>query len=232
MIGPVIPEGGVAVLLARTGTARPDQLDQPALLDDAERGRRGELLRDPDRDRFTVGAVLLRTAVAAETGLPAGQVVVRRDCPGCARPHGRPVLPGTGLHASVSHSGEVVAVALTRLGPVGVDVEAHVPLDHAALHPLLLGPGELAGDLGEFYRTWTRKEAVLKATGDGLRVPMAELSVGPPGRPPRLLAYPGRPDLVVALADLAIDDGYWAALAVLGGPPTVVRLVQVGEPGR
>jgi len=229
VIGPVIPQGGVAVLLGRSGPARPDQL---ALLDDAERGRRGEFLRNPDRDRFTVGAVLLRTAVAAETGLPAGRVVVRRDCPGCARPHGRPVLPGTGLHASVSHSGELVAVALTRLGPVGVDVEAHVPIDHAALHPLLLGPGEQAGDLGEFYRTWTRKEAVLKVTGDGLRVPMAELSVSPPGRPPRLLAYPDRPELVVTLADLTLDDGYWAALAVLGGPPTAVRLVQVGELGR
>ena len=219
----MIPDGGVAVLLARTTQLRPDHL---ALLDAAELGRRREYQHDPDRDRFTAGAALLRVAVAAATGCAARAVTVRRDCARCYRPHGRPVLPGTDLHASISHSGEVVAVALTRLGPVGVDVEAEVAIDHEALHPQLLGPGEQVGDLAEFYRTWTRKEAVLKATGDGLRVPMAALPVAAPSQPPRLHAYPGRPELVVTMADLPVDDGYCAALAVLAGPPAPVRLTR------
>src|SRR5882724_585210 len=97
-------------------------------LDAGERGRRDLLARAEDRERFVTAAGLLRRVVAERLGVAPGAVTVDRTCPDCDRPHGRPVIPGAGLEVSVSHSGDLVAVALV-LGssPVGVDVEALDP---------------------------------------------------------------------------------------------------------
>jgi 4'-phosphopantetheinyl transferase len=89
---------------------------------------------------------------------------------------GKPAVEGeSGLHFSLSHSKTVAVVAVTREGPVGVDVEDVRPIEEAvaATH---FSPAEvvdlstLRGEdwLAGFYRCWTRKEAVLKAEGVGL----------------------------------------------------------------
>jgi phosphopantetheinyl transferase len=52
------------------------------------------------------------------------------------RHHGRPRLPGTGLHASISHSGATVAVAVSSAGAVGVDVQQVVDDSVQELSPL------------------------------------------------------------------------------------------------
>src|SRR4051794_37321895 len=92
-------------------------------LDAAERGRRDALLRAEDKARFVTAAGLLRLAVAERLGIAPGAVAVDRACPDCERPHGRPAVPGAGLEVSVSHSGDLVAVALVAgETPVGVDV--------------------------------------------------------------------------------------------------------------
>jgi len=57
------------------------------------------------------------------TGDDPAAIVVDRTCHTCGEPHGRPRLPGTRLEASISHSGDIVAVALAEAGPVGVDIE-------------------------------------------------------------------------------------------------------------
>jgi 4'-phosphopantetheinyl transferase len=122
----------------------------------------------------------------------------------------------------MSHSGTWVAVALSDAGPVGVDVEqvADVDVDSLARH--VLHADETAARLPEFFVYWTRKEAVVKATGDGLAAELARVRVSAPHEPPALLAYPGRPGLAAHLVDLARDDGYAAALAVLTDHPVPV----------
>jgi 4'-phosphopantetheinyl transferase len=69
---------------------------------------------------------------------------------------------------------------------------------------------------------WTRKEAIVKATGDGFGPvePREVVATAPDGRP-RLLAYVGRPELVgaTAIADVAPDDGHVGAVAVLAPEP-------------
>jgi 4'-phosphopantetheinyl transferase len=185
------------------------------LLDPAERLRRETLRRDADRVRFTLGAVTLRLGAAAALDVDAADVRVRRVCRDCRGPHGRPELPGTDLYASVAHSGERVAVALTRTAPVGVDVEVLHAVDLDTLPASVLGAGEQVTDERGFFRYWTRKEAVVKATGDGLRVPLTQVLVGRPDAPGRLLSYPGRPGLVASITDLDAGADYAAALAVL-----------------
>src|SRR5262245_56560988 len=89
-----------------------------AFLNDAERQRADGFRRDPDRDRFTTANALLHLAAWRWLG---ARPVVERACARCGGPHGKPVIKG--LHVSVSHSGDLIAVALTELGEVGVDVE-------------------------------------------------------------------------------------------------------------
>jgi 4'-phosphopantetheinyl transferase len=122
--------------------------------------------------------------------------------------------------------------------PVGVDVEqldgrAH-PLgddgDPAALARLVLAEAERAvlaalpipDRARAFLVAWTRKEAVTKATGDGLAAAFGRLVVAAGGEVPRLTAWPyPQPPERVSLHDLAAEPGYVAALAVIGRCETI-----------
>jgi 4'-phosphopantetheinyl transferase len=205
------------------------------LLDEGEYARRENLLRPADRSRLTLAAALLRLAVAAEVspgqpGLAAASVRIDRRCPTCARPHGRPTLPDhPDLHVSVSHSGQRVAIAVTAAGPVGVDVEELSSVDIASLASHVLGPAERHKGPGspdispsEFFTYWTRKEAVLKATGAGLRLGLSDVQVSTPGQAPRLLSYPGELASEIQMADLYAGEDYRGALAVLSPDPITV----------
>ena len=104
--------------------------------------------------------------------------------------HGKPYVQGEGApKVSVSSSGDLAAVALTTAGEVGVDVESVAAVGRRPVADAL-APGEVAASAWALAVTWVRKEAVLKATGDGLAVPPSDLVVSAAGQPPRLLAWP------------------------------------------
>ncbi|WP_123670913.1 4'-phosphopantetheinyl transferase family protein [Actinocorallia herbida] len=200
------PEFASRVLWRRTSDPEADDL---TLLDIVERGRRARYLREDDRRRFTLGVVLAKREIAERTGLRPKDVVLDRTCPGCGAPHGRPLYPG--WHLSVSHSGGLVGLAIADV-PVGLDVEER-GRSLADLADAILA-GEPEGDLHVY---WTRKEALLKATGDGLKVPMTEVEVTGASAPPALLRWKGRPDLPArtVLRDLDPAPGYAGALAFI-----------------
>lgn len=187
-----------------------------ALLDEAERARLSGFRRPGNRTRFLCAAVLLRRMVSIETGVPPAQVTVDRTCGSCPHPHGRPRLTGLGLYASIAHSGDRVGVALTQAGPVGLDVERLVARDVTRLAGRVLGDGEHSGCLVDFYRYWTRKESVVKATGAGIVVGLRRVQVSPPDEPPRLLHYLEEDSIVASMSDLAPGGDYVACLTVLG----------------
>ena len=226
---PGTPADGTAeVWWARRQDATPGLA---GLLDDAERGRWAAFRRDADRERFLVGCALAKTVIAARTGQRPARVSFDRTCRQCGRPHGKPAVRDGGPEFSVTHSGDLVAVAVAA-APVGVDVEQ---LDGRSREP---GGGDLAGlgrmvlaaeeraalaaagpeDRGRaFLVAWTRKEAVTKARGDGLRVPFDEVVVAADLAAPRVTAWPYPQDpRSVSLLDLDPGPGYVAALAVLG----------------
>ena len=224
---------GIALLWwARTGDASGDQV---ALLDEAERARLAAYRRADDRDRFLVGCALAKTVIAACTGIRPEQISFDRTCRRCGRPHGKPAVAGGGPEFSVAHSGALIAVAVA-CDPVGVDVEQldgrARPLggdgDPDALARLVLAEPERAALAAAdpsararaFLVAWARKEAVTKATGDGLRAPFSQIvvaAVPDSGGPPRVTSwpYPQAPE-TVSLLDLDAGPGYVAALAVLG----------------
>ncbi len=176
-----------------------------------------ERLRRPaDKQRLVVGNALLRLTIAQAAGCPVEAVVLDRSCPDCDKPHGKPIVVGHDLHVSVSHSGDRVAVALTRIAEIGVDVEQIDPKVHAEeLLQNILAPGENAADM-DFFTRWARKEAVLKATGHGLRRSMSKITLGPQG----LIGF----DRPCVLRDLKPGPDYRAALAILtDGPVDVIE---------
>lgn len=188
--------------------------DHDLLLNEVEQARR-DYYRVPNaRAAFTVGVALLRIVVAAELGVEPHAVSVDRTCTTCGKQHGKPRLPGTNVHVSVSHSGEKVAVAMTRAGAVGVDVEAITARDVASLARTVLAPVETLRRDKDFYVYWCRKEAVVKATGDGLRVPLPEVVVAAPDAPAALISYQDR-HIVCTMCDLPVAAGYAGAVAVL-----------------
>ena len=174
------------------------------LLDDAEQARRTRLQRAADRDRFVVGAALVRCLVAHLDGTDPDRVALDRTCARCGQQHGPVATPGRPWRCTVSHSGRY-AVAAVSLAPVGVDVETACPPEWRELLPDVLAAGETApSDEDGFLALWVRKEAVLKATREGLTRPMSSVDLG-------------------ALGELAVHDlvvpGAAAALAVGGLRP-------------
>jgi 4'-phosphopantetheinyl transferase len=185
------------------------------LMDAVERRRMAKLRRHDDQARFAAGCGIARLALAAFLGCPPAAVVLDRTCWTCGQPHGRPRLRppvGASLDFSVSHSGDRVAVALTIGMRVGVDVEAiRSDLPVEAMAPSVLSAKELDafGRVAPQDRTrrllesWTRKEAVLKALGVGLRIPPARIQT--------LRELAG-----VTVRELHPGEGHVAAVAVFG----------------
>jgi 4'-phosphopantetheinyl transferase len=214
-------EGDEATALCEVWWARPGdlQLWHLDLLNETERGRWAGLHRPIDRARFAIGAALLRLAVAQAAGLLPANVEIDRTCPTCVRPHGKPQLPGTGLHASISHSGERIAVALTSVAPVGIDVEKSADVEYEDMAARILGPSESVQSLDEFYTTWCRKESVVKATGDGLRTELAQVTVSQPLAAPLLMRYREEHWPAATMLDLKPGEGHIGALTILTNEP-------------
>lgn len=191
------------------------------LLDDAERERLRRTRHAVDRDQYRVAHVVLRQLLGDRLGQDPAQVrFVREPCPGCGAPHGRPAVPGTPVHFSLSHAGDAVLLGFAD-SPVGVDIEQWQDPALAAqvaseltevLHPA--ERAELSGLPAEerpaaVARCWSRKEAYLKGVGIGLGGNPALTYVGTGAAPSAPSGW--------AVADVPAFAGYVAARAVRMG---------------
>lgn len=215
-LGPRPLKGPLELYLARVGTPDGEALRRAReLLDAEELARAGAFRHTRDRDAYVVAHAALRSVLSVLLGVPAEALpLVREPCAGCGGPHGRPALRTSGVHFSLSHSGDLVMVALAP-APVGVDVEglatARAVLGaQSALHMTearelnALPPHERSA---AFTRTWVRKEAYLKGLGTGLvRDPALDyVGTGP---------VPTAPAPGWTLRDVLVPAGYAAAVAL------------------
>jgi 4'-phosphopantetheinyl transferase len=152
-----------------------------ALLSDAERTRAARFGTPLLRARYVTGRATLRLLLGRWLGIDSARVPI-------ARGHrGRPFVDTGGApDFNVSHTRDAAVIALSTTRIVGVDLErVDRAVDAARLARKFLAQSEreamaaLDSDAARrrFLRLWTCKEAMSKATGDGLAAPMGRLAV-------------------------------------------------------
>jgi 4'-phosphopantetheinyl transferase len=176
------------------------------------------------RNRYIVAHGWLRQLLAAYLGLPAAAL----DFDHATK--GKPALAGpvkaSELQFNLAHSDNLSLVAVTHRIPVGIDVERVRPLDDAEqLVARFFSKQETsrfrslpaAQKSAAFFNLWTRKEAWLKATGEGITHLLGQVEVSfLAGEPARLLSLPSHfPDASNwSLGDLNPAPGFAAAFAL------------------
>jgi 4'-phosphopantetheinyl transferase len=191
------------------------------VLDAGEQARAMALAQSAGRRRFTVAHGALRLIAGRELGVPPEALAWTLG------PHGKPVLapPWSRLHTSLSHTRDLVAVAVSTARPVGIDIEQFVPGGRAGVLaarfflPEEAGYVDAAGDSAaqadRFTRLWVRKEAAVKSAGGRLWPNL------------RILVYRqevvtcAEPASLCRVADVAAPAGHRAAVALAGPAPYV-----------
>jgi 4'-phosphopantetheinyl transferase len=198
------------------------RLEQCLSADERDKMQRFRFAKD--RRRYLIGRGLLRSLLGRYLDLAPQDL--RFETAAAGKPH--LTSSQRRLQFNVAHSGEYVLIAVADGRAVGIDVEeVRDDFDVGQLAAHFFSPSEqrdletLTGraKLEAFFECWTRKEAYVKARGEGLSLPLDQFDVSlRPGEPVRLIAT--RPDPTEAtrwhLSGLEVGDGYKAALVVEG----------------
>lgn len=209
-------------------------MDQPrtrvaalyAILDGGEQARAGRFYFEQHRRRFTVARGVLRHLLGAYLRISPDRVAFAYGA------HGKPsVARGANppdIRFNVSHSNECALFAFTLRREVGVDVEymrANLDVEALARHSFSRWEVEVLYNLPApvrreaFFNCWTRKEAFIKAHGEGLSLGLDRFDVTlAPGEPAVLRRFEGNPAELAKWTMRALEApaGYKAALAVEG----------------
>lgn len=193
-----------------------------ATLHTEERAEANRFRLDADRRRFITGRGLLRTMLAEKTGKAAESLTFMRD------PYGKLVSSDIGnLAFNVSHSGNLVAVAVGAVRALGIDVEemrhdldlpalTHHIFTSTEMRSLVDAAPSLRAEI--FFRSWVCKEALVKGIGTGLSRDPKRFEVAFDGPEPAILVSGAAGDDIDpawSLELLAVSTGYQGALAIL-----------------
>lgn len=193
------------------------------ILSPLEKERANKFYFARDRERFIVAHACMRKILGSYLGMPGESLVFYQTA------YGKPFLEAAyPLEFNLAHSGEIALLAVTRDKRIGVDIEQIRPLDDyasIAQHTfskkestaLLSLPEDL--HLPAFFACWTRKEAFIKATGEGLSHPLDQFDVSV--RPDQLKVDLNSGSDVEESSPWSIQtlypgDGYIGALAING----------------
>jgi 4'-phosphopantetheinyl transferase len=201
------------------------------LLSPDERERAGRFRFEKHRRQYAVGRGALRTLLAGYLGEQVGgrPEAIRFRYGHRGKPFLEPPLDAGGLQFNLSNSDEL-ALAGFVIGPeIGVDVEYLKPMpDCEQISERFFSESErqvLRGIPGArkeetFFNCWTRKEAYLKAVGEGLAAPLDSFDVTlAPGDPPRMLSLEGDFERAARwfFHHLLPAERYIGAVAIEGG---------------
>ncbi|MGW1500965.1 4'-phosphopantetheinyl transferase family protein [Streptomyces mirabilis] len=207
-----------------SGHPAPDALAVLTLEEQARAFR----FRQPDRGAaYAVAHATARRCLAAQ--LRSSPELIRfgrLPCPGCERPgHGRPTIdwPRTSWESSLSRSGPHWLFAATDGARIGVDIERLRPVDLDRLGSAVLSETEreyLAGlepalRQRAFMRCWTRKEAIVKASGIGIEADLRRVE-SQPSQPVAVVEHEvaGCPTSSWSVRDLPVGSECCASLAL------------------
>ena len=213
--------------------------DFEASLSPEEKHRANRFLRAEDRSRYVFAHGILRQLLGQYLSTDPVGLKFRPNI------HGKPALvqePGQPvLTFNLTHSGEVILIAFAENRQVGVDVEVvREDFDPMEIARSQFAEREIAGlrgmtdrleQLQAFFRCWTRKEAYVKARGEGMGFPLSHFAVAfGAAEPPRVTWSADDPFVSSRWAMINLDPlpGYAGAL-VADRPPVQVLTRQWGH---
>ena len=220
------------VVVARLDPGASEVRAASRLLSDDERRRANGFVFDRDRFRFIVGRARLRQLLGARLDVAPSSIEFAYGNRG--KPSLSFVFAGSGLRFNVSHCGNLAVYGFAWHREIGIDVEAVGPLPDAdAIAARFFSRRENATysslrpserPLG-FFNCWTRKEAFIKALGDGLSYSLDRFDVSlAPDEPAQLLHVESA---------LAPEDRWsmWSFSAAPGYVAAVVTDTGLSDPG-
>jgi 4'-phosphopantetheinyl transferase len=194
------------------------------LLDEKELARADAFMFPEHQRRFAVARAHLRQILASRLNMSAQDIHFNYN------QYGKPSLQWSEsslpLHFNLSHSGELAIYAINPRVEVGIDIELQKPdmeFDGLAQRFFSIREAEIIHSLTDFekqaafYRCWTRKEALLKALGQGLSYPLNQCEVTCNAHEkPKILQLIGYEQTSSAwtLAAIDVPQDYMAAVVV------------------
>jgi 4'-phosphopantetheinyl transferase len=209
-----------------------------AWLDAGEKERAGRFHFDEHRQAFILGRGVLRALLGRFLEAPAAEIQFVYG------PKGKPALANSSspLRFNVSNTGRLAVYAFTEDCELGIDVERIHPIPQMEDIAARFFSAAEAAELSElpesdrpqaFFNCWTRKEAYIKAVGDGLSVPLDSFRVTlRPGAAARMLCLDGSVEAAQGwtLQDFRPGPDAVGALAYPGRPrPLVLRPLVAAE---
>jgi 4'-phosphopantetheinyl transferase len=182
---------------------------------------------DKHRRQYVVGRGALRALAAAYVGARPEEIKFSYGPRG--KPFLAPPFDGGGLQLNLSNSDEMALVGFVRGREIGVDVEYMRPMtDCEEIAERFFSESErqtlrtipFPAKQEAFFNCWTRKEAYLKAVGEGLAAPLDSFDVTLAlDEPPRMLTLKGDPTPAASwfFHHLRPADSYVGAVAIEGG---------------
>lgn len=216
-----VPRGaGRVVVVSFKTVVAPDAIDRMLeWLDPGEQERWKRFQSAKAKSEFLAGRSLLRRVLGHATGYRPERLVFHYNA------KGRPELAGGGLAFNLSHSHGLGLLAVTQSGRIGVDIERVRPVtDLLGLARRYFTPDEVGAieasdincQLDVFYQLWTRKEAFIKAHGEGVAYGLDRVQVTSGiDVPPRFLSLADEDDPAAwSLSHLDPAAEFHGALAV------------------
>jgi 4'-phosphopantetheinyl transferase len=216
-------DDAVEVVIAESVMRPEDLRASAALLSPSERQRASRFAFNRDQRRFIVARARLRQLLAARLEVRPESIELTYGA------HGKPTLAwpfaSSELRFNVSHCGAVTVYAFSFGREIGIDIEAIREMhdaDRIAARFFSRRENERYRSLDRrdrpvgFFNCWTRKEAFIKALGDGLYHPLDRFDVSlAPGEPARLLRVGTTPgdDCDWSLDSFSPAAGYVGAIA-------------------
>ena len=207
---------------------RPSELERlRGTLDSGEAARAARLVFEKDRQHFVAARGILRNILGRYLEREPAELQFSSNS------SGKPALaPGSGLDElrfNLSHSHGLALYAISWNREVGIDIELIQPqLAEERIAERFFSPREVAAlralprelQAEGFFNCWTRKEAYIKARGQGLGIPLASFDVSlAPGEPPTLLS----------VRDSMEDGTRWSLQAFEAAPGFPAAVAAEGE---
>jgi 4'-phosphopantetheinyl transferase len=216
----ILPQGQEVHVWRASLAAEPEEVARFSAMLSPEEQSRADRFRFPEhRDAFVAAHGILRELLGRTLAKEPSALAFS------ANAYGKPCFPPgsqfADIHFNLSHSGGRALYAIAKIGEVGVDLEQIRPLsDLPALANRVLSPREApiffslppSVQVESFFTCWTRKEAYLKARGEGFRIEPSSFEVTfAPGAPAAIV---GEEYSEWTLRELAPAAGYVGAVAV------------------